>query len=163
MSTFSTYQALNKSTKVANSRVAQFSESWAVCRYERWVRGPVNKARVAWVWYQSGRLSWQVSWSSSLLVPTSWLRIHGLFLDSVNSRYIENLYNDGATKPIDDDVSTYEIQLPSWYDEAKFKRYINSSNKNIEWKLKQFHRQPTVANSSTKTTGRESWRLPCAA
>lgn len=36
--------------------------------------------------------------------------------------YIEALVNDGAKIPIDADVGSYEICLPPWYDEEKFKR-----------------------------------------
>uniref|UniRef100_A0A1Q3FB47 Putative conserved plasma membrane protein n=1 Tax=Culex tarsalis TaxID=7177 RepID=A0A1Q3FB47_CULTA len=54
--------------------------------------------------------------------------------NTLKSRYIEDLYNDGATKPIDADVDSYEIQLPPWYDEAKFKRgqqYYNNNRPGI--------------------------------
>lgn len=40
------------------------------------------------------------------------------------SRYIETLINDGARTPIDTDSDTYEIHLPPWFDEDKFKRYV---------------------------------------
>ncbi|XP_058818382.1 uncharacterized protein LOC131681561 [Topomyia yanbarensis] len=36
--------------------------------------------------------------------------------------YIKNLLNDAGTIPIDVDLDTYEIHLPPWYDEEKFKR-----------------------------------------
>lgn len=38
------------------------------------------------------------------------------------SQYIGKLLNDAATIPIDADVNSYEIELPPWFDEAKFKR-----------------------------------------
>lgn len=38
------------------------------------------------------------------------------------ARYIETLINDGSRTPIDTDSDTYEIHLPPWFDEDKFKR-----------------------------------------
>lgn len=42
--------------------------------------------------------------------------------DAENLHYIETLINDGAITPIDADIDTYEIHLPPWFDEEKFKR-----------------------------------------
>ncbi|XP_055539959.1 uncharacterized protein LOC129726839 isoform X4 [Wyeomyia smithii] len=36
--------------------------------------------------------------------------------------YVKSLLNDAANVPVDADPDSYEIQLPPWYDEAKFKR-----------------------------------------
>lgn len=43
------------------------------------------------------------------------------------SRYIETLINDGSRTPIDTDSDTYEIHLPPWFDEDKFKRCVFDS------------------------------------
>lgn len=45
--------------------------------------------------------------------------------DAENLHYIETLINDGAITPIDADIDTYEIHLPPWFDEEKFKRCVN--------------------------------------
>ncbi|XP_053695945.1 uncharacterized protein LOC128743407 [Sabethes cyaneus] len=38
------------------------------------------------------------------------------------SKYLQRLLTDGVAAPVDRDVEAYELQLPSWYDDAKFKR-----------------------------------------
>ncbi|XP_058826064.1 uncharacterized protein LOC131685996 isoform X2 [Topomyia yanbarensis] len=36
--------------------------------------------------------------------------------------YLHNLLTDGVTTPVDSDVDAYELELPPWYDDAKFKK-----------------------------------------
>lgn len=38
------------------------------------------------------------------------------------SKYLDGLLADGAKTQVDVDVDAYELQLPPWYDDEKFKR-----------------------------------------
>lgn len=37
--------------------------------------------------------------------------------------YVDQLLDEAIEYPVDKDINSYEMQLPSWYDEALFKRY----------------------------------------
>ncbi|XP_058447949.1 uncharacterized protein LOC131428215 [Malaya genurostris] len=51
--------------------------------------------------------------------------------DTDVSIYMKSLLNDAGTIPIDEDVDSYEISLPPWYDEEKFKRGQQFFNRNF--------------------------------
>lgn len=42
-----------------------------------------------------------------------------------DSSYLDGLLGDGAKTQVDVDVDAYELQLPPWYDDEKYKRYID--------------------------------------
>lgn len=44
--------------------------------------------------------------------------------DEPNS-YLHGLLGDGVKTQVDVDVDAYELQLPPWYDDEKFKRYVD--------------------------------------
>ncbi|XP_055539957.1 uncharacterized protein LOC129726839 isoform X2 [Wyeomyia smithii] len=46
----------------------------------------------------------------------------GNYKNYAEMSYVKSLLNDAANVPVDADPDSYEIQLPPWYDEAKFKR-----------------------------------------
>lgn len=43
--------------------------------------------------------------------------------DDDGSDFLRNLLKCGSSLPVDSDVDAYELQLPEWYDDGKFKRY----------------------------------------
>lgn len=38
--------------------------------------------------------------------------------------YVERIQTDGVDNPVDIDTNSYTMQMPEWYDEELFKRYV---------------------------------------
>lgn len=43
-------------------------------------------------------------------------------VEAAARNYVDQLLDEAAEHPVDKDVNSYDMQLPSWYDEIKFKR-----------------------------------------
>ncbi|XP_001853256.2 rubber oxygenase [Culex quinquefasciatus] len=51
--------------------------------------------------------------------------------DDDGSDFLRNLLKCGSSLPVDSDVDAYELQLPEWYDDGKFKRAQQFFKRNL--------------------------------